>query len=218
MGEIFKPEEIVEIQLWDWLKVSSFYVNKIYFNRKNVLNAEVFTTIGINKKPDFIINGNFGYGEEYIAVEIKDNKKRRNVLDAGKILDIYYFNYATNKTKYFINSKEIKLDYFLVATQDSKKGYLYENETFVKAEESKNESKKYVANLGIIPKIEGNETHQYVRGLWSSINRLMDVNVFINKPAIGILISENERPKMMVKKLIVDKNKKERWAQRWIQL
>ena len=102
------PEEESEIVLWDWLKTKGINVKEVYFNRINKLNAPTFQTSGLNKKPDFIVKIDRGYGTEFIAIEIKNTKNSRNVHDSGKIL-LYYENFILKKTKYLIDGKEIEV-------------------------------------------------------------------------------------------------------------
>jgi hypothetical protein len=106
-------EKEVEIILWDWLRTKGINIKQIYFNRKNILNSPIFNTSGINEKPDFIISFDRGFGIEYIGIEIKCCDKSKNVHDSGKIL-LYYENYFSQKTKYFIEGKEIKIKHFAV--------------------------------------------------------------------------------------------------------
>lgn len=203
-----KPEEKVELILWDWLKVKSKYIKEIYFNRVNKLNALTFQTKGINKKPDFIIK----YLNKFIAIEIKDQEKSKNVLDAGKILDVYYYNYIKNKTKYLIDNQEIEIFGFVVATGNSKKGFLFKDEELKLAKDSSNKSKRYVASIGLIPKIEGDKSHVFVRDLWARHNRIDESN---KKPLLGIVISKGIYPYIFCKKF--DYNKK-KWGQRFFEL
>jgi len=207
-------EDKIEIILWDWLKTKGQNILKIYFNRKNKLNAPTFKTKGINKKPDFLIKIDRGFGIEFIAVEIKDNTKSKNILDSGKILDIYYENFINKKTKYFIDNKQIRINHFVIATQSSPLGFLFKKEKIKIAKESQNKSKKYVASIGLIPQSEGDLSHQFIRNLWSRHNRIKLKEI---KPSIVILIGIE--PSIFIK-IFVDwlKDKKPKWGQRFWQI
>jgi len=205
-----KPEEKVEIILFDWLITKSKNVKNVYFNRKNVLNISTFQTKGINKKPDFIVE--LAKGKEFLALEIKDEKHSKSILDAGKILDVYYKNYVEGKTKYFINKKEIKINHFGVASGSSMKGYLFDSEKIICVNDNKNKSKRFVASIGLIPKIEGDRSHVFVRELWARINRLEN---YERKPSLGILISKGIYPYLFCKKYFINKK---RWSQAFIEL
>ena len=116
-----KPEEKVEIILWAWLKTKGKFIEEIYFNRINKLNAPIFTTKGINKKPDLIVKINDGFGIKYYALEVKNSSHSKNILQSYKILWKYHHNYITKKTIYLINNKEIKLKGLLIATNKDRK-------------------------------------------------------------------------------------------------
>lgn len=186
------PESEVEIILWDWLMTKGKYIKKIYFNRKNELEAPTFTTTGLNKKPDFVIEINRGYGKEYIAVEIKDNKKSAQVYDAGKIL-MYYNNYRIGTTKYYINNEEIKISYFVIATQGSVESKLLNEtrDTQVDINSLHNGREKQVA-FGNEPKYEWNGSSQFLRNLFATFRQYRKDNDLkdIGGSGIGILTSE----------------------------
>ncbi len=218
--EEIKPEKRVEIILWNWLKMKSSNFKEVYFNNsKNLLSWKYFTTKGKQFKPDLLISFLYYGKEEWIAVEVKDNSKDKNVLDGKKIGDTYYLDYIKGETKYIVEDKEIKVNHFVVATQSSLLGYLFDKENFNYVKDSKNDSKRLVSKLGLIPNKEGDKTQQYVRDLWGVIKRIYEKNDYKIKPSVGVLISdENGCPRIMVKKWIESKNKSPRWSQRWIQI
>ena len=208
-----KPEEKAEIVIWDWLKTKSQYVEEIYFNRKNKLGCKTFSVQGNIRKPDLIIKFNSGFGMKYVVVEVKSSKHSKNILDSRKIID-YYFLYVRKETKYFINDEEIKIDHFIIATENSKLGYLFKNEKLIdNLEDKESKSKHYATSIGIIPRFEGNRTFEFVRGLW---NWFKDIRKeFEIKCGLGILIADvndNNKPKMMISSY--NENKK-RWGQRF---
>lgn len=190
-----KPEEETEIILWVWLKTRGKYVKEIYFNRINQLNAPVFTTTGINKKPDFLIKIDRGYGIEFIAVEIKDNNRSAQVYDAGKIF-MYYENYVNKNTIYYINNEEIKINYFLIATQGSVEAKLFNKSRELQLESNVwDHSDRYSqVNFGNEPSLEWNGTSQFLRNIFSTFRTYRkDKNIIkIGGPAIGILTSKIE--------------------------
>lgn len=225
----FKPEEQVEIILWDWLKTKGSFVKEIYFNRKNKINAPIFNTKGEkSEKPDLLINIDRGYGSEFIAVEVKDNSKRKDILDAHKIMR-YHSNYRLGFTKYFVNDIEIKISYFLIATINSLKGHLFnlddEGKMINNLLESGNDQwKKTLAKYGQEPKFEYAGTAQNQRTLFSMFRE--ERKKFDNEkaPAIGILISEiindkgevNELPFMFIMNYNdYNSNFKKRWGCRF---
>jgi len=214
MEEQFKPEEKAEIIIWDWLKTKGENVEEIYFNRKNKLGWKTFFVKGIQKKPDFIICINNGWGLKYIAIEVKSCDKSKNILDANKILD-YWSYYVKKETQYYLeeNKQEIKIEYFLIATDNSKKGYLFENEDIKDNFDSVSKSKNYVASIGLIPRYEGSRTFEFIRTLWNTYANFR--KEFEEKCGIGILIADiadNFFPKMMISHYNINKK---RWSQRW---
>jgi hypothetical protein len=190
-----KPEEETEIILYNWLKEKGAYVQEIYFNRMNKINAPVFTTTGVNKKPDFVIKINRGYGEEYIAVEIKDNNRSAQVYDAGKIL-MYYDNYLTGETIYYINNKSIKISYFLIATQGSIEAKLFNKSRELQLESNiwDHSDRATQVNWGNEPSLEWNGTSQFFRNLLSTFRtyRKDKKIIKLGGPGLGILTSKIE--------------------------
>jgi len=209
-----KPEERAEIILWDWLKTKGKFVNEIYFNRVNKLNAPVFTTKGINRKPDFIIKINRGFGEEYIALEIKTGSDR-NIHDSNKIL-MYYENYIKHDTKYYINDKEINIQHFCVASLNSINGCLFNSSDWISnLNMSSDVYRNQSSEFGFLPEWETQRTSDYQRRLWSEW-RNFKRRIHLERkelPSIGILIGErfSKNPNLFI--MWWTKNKK--WGQRW---
>lgn len=215
-----KNEEKTEIILWDWLIKNKQYIKEIYFNRVNQLDCKTFTTKGINEKPDFVICLDRGFGVEYMAVEIKPINSSRAIHDAGKIL-MYYENYITNKTKYFIDGNEIKINHFAVATENSPNGKLFAEDDFlITNTDSTDDWRKTNAKLKHIPEQEYQRTSDFQRRLWSEwrgLKRRIKQNK--NLPSIGIIISnpnKDNNPYLftMIWKDWLDK----KWGQRFYRL
>ncbi len=215
-----KPEEEVEIILWDWLKPTKYNnIKEIYFNRINKINAPTFQTKGLNKKPDFIILLNRGFGNEYMVVEIKDASKTINILKGTKILD-YYKNYISNKTKYYINENEIKIHHFSIATQQSKNGTL-----FFEDNELIENDKKDLVKMGILSNKEYRRNKDYIRGLFNGFKELRkEFNLKdIKSSSLGILISNpgtKENYPYYQTVIYVDwiKRNNIKWGQRFLKL
>lgn len=208
-----KPEEKAEIILWDWLITKSKFVEEVFFNRKNKLNAPVFTTKGINKKPDFIIKINNGYEIKYYAIEVKSADNSKNIIQSSKIIDLYLKNYNSNKTRYFIKEKKIKLNGFLIASDKSKFGHLFKEESWIdNTSKDAGLSKFQVATkYKIIPKKEGSRTFEFIRILWDNYAKIRENT----KLDVGIIIGnfeDNFSPYIMITNFYY---KKERWSQRW---
>ena len=184
-----KPEEEVEIILWDWLKTRSENVQEVYFNRRNKLNWKVFTTSELNKKPDLIVK----ISEGFIAIEVKNGGVNRNIFNSFKILNIYYKNFTNGKTKYFIDNKEIKIDYFVVATQFSRFGKIFYDDTKIidNIDKGQNDAwRKMSAKSKTLPRCEYEKTRNFLRMLWSLFRDFRNKNDSNIKPGLGILISD----------------------------
>ena len=231
-----KPEEKVEIILWDWLKKEKNV--EVYFNRKNKLGWKKFTTKGrSNEKPDLVVNFlNKFSGKEYIAIEVKDGGTNRNIFDSFKIFNTYYKNYVENKTKYFIDNQEIKINHFVVATQFSKLGKIFYDDTELIDNINKGQNddwRNMSAKSKTLPRCEYEKTRNFLRSLWSLFRPFRNKNKQIVKPSLGILISDiviNFHPKeleiqsgMIGKPLLEimrykDWGKKHQWQQNIIRL
>jgi len=213
-----KPEEQAEIKIWDWLNKRSDKIKEIYFNRKNKINAPIFQTKGNNKKPDFILLIDNGCNGEYAAVEVKPIGRSRTIYDAGKIID-YYKNYINGKTKYYINKKEIKINHFAIATDNSEEGFLFKKQY----EDKVKENKGYLVRLGLLPKYEHIGTMRFLRKLWSDFDRERKLlNITKTKsPSLGILMSNpqiDNKPHLLTVIYVDWLNKKPGWGQRFIKL
>ena len=210
-----RPEEQAEIILWDWLKTKGKFVERIYFNRKNLLNWGTFRVVGDTKIPDFIIIMNDGYSTRYYAIEVKPSNNSKDILKASKILDSYSKNYLKQKTEYFIGEEKIELNGFLIATDKSPEGHLFKTESWIDNTLKEEGESKYNAavNYKLIPKKEGNRTFEFVRFLWQIYGEFR--NDYNKKLDIGIVLGnaeEENSPYMMITNFYEKKN---RWTQRW---
>jgi len=214
-----KPEEQAEIILWDWLKTKSQFVEEVYFNRINKLNSPVFTTKGINKKPDLIIKINRGYGIEFIATEVKSSEQSKNIHDAQKIID-YYKKYITKKTKYFIDGEEIQINHFVVATENSPKGYLFMDEiNIIDNTKSNDVWRKTNSKYKLEPQKEYSLTSMFVRSLWANFRFFRKEHEDLGDyPSLGILMSNFAEKDFSPYLMIMNYNnhlKKSKWGARW---
>ena len=218
-----KPEEEAEIILWEWL-IKGRNVKEIYFNKKNELNG-VFSVKGTRgRKPDLVLKIDRGFGEEYIAIEVKSSKRGKDVYDACKILD-YYEEYFIGKAKYFIEKEKIKISHFAIATNESPNGHLLkeEKDIFDNYKDSENlEYKKFLVDTGCYPQIEYYSTGLYLRILWANWRRLRKKLDFNKAPSIGILMtdlrSKLKEPFLFTMIFVDWLSKKPSWGQRFLQL
>ena len=192
-----RPEEKVELMLWDWLNKNEYV--EIYFNRKNKLGWKKFNVKGKSRgKPDLIIEFFDKFkGKQYIAVEVKDGGTNRNVLDASKIFSKYYLNYIKGKTNYLIDENKIAINHFIVATQFSPFGKIMFNDNIIVDNIDKgnnDEWRSMSAQNKTLPRCEFEKTRIYTRSLWAMLrefrNNKKNKNKFILKPSLGVLVSD----------------------------
>ena len=199
-----KPEAQIEIMLWDWLKTKSKYLKEVYFNNsKNALGWKYFTVKGDQHKPDLVVSFDKGFGLEYIAIEVKDNKKNAQVYDATKIINLYYENQMNNLTTYFIEDNPIKIKYFLIATQGSKEGkILNTNDIIISNRFDFGGHRENLVNFGNEPEYEWSDTSQFTRNLFNSFKQYRNKHKLtkLGGEAIGILTT-NIEPKEEMKSL-----------------
>jgi len=183
-----KPEEKVEIKIGVWLMQNGC---DVYFNRKSkkfdilIPNYKIFKTIGSAKKPDIIFKSN--KTNQYLAIELKDASKTINLRKGVKIKE-YYCDYVKGITKYIINEKEIEIKQFLIGSQFSTEGHLFNNEGgFINSLASPKEGKRFAAKIGVIPNFEYNRTHDLIRQLWQDWN----LKIKDKKAGMGILVSDS---------------------------
>lgn len=230
-----KPEEKVEIILWDWLKTKGENIVKIYFNRKNILNCKTFKVIGTKgSKPDLLFSFKDFNKTRFVAIEIKDGDTNRNVFDSNKIFSKYYLDYIKNKAKYYILDKKIKIDFFVVATQYSIFGKLIKEDNRIIDNIDKGQNDKWrsmSAKSKTLPRCEYTRTSDFLRNLWANFREWRNKNECKNFPALGILTSDilkNFHPTelkiqsgmkgkpMLLTMRYIDWMKKPQWMQNYI--
>lgn len=215
-----RKERGVEIKLYNWIKSNASNKVEIFFNSINEVGCVIFTTRGKVNKPDLIIKVDRGFGNEYIAIEVKTSDTDRNVLDSGKILD-YYLDYVTKETAYYINCEEIKIKYFVVATENSINGFLFKNESNIVNNLTYKPQTKMLAEMGILPSMEYERTRQFTRDLVATFSRFRKNIELTEKPSLGILTSDfwkDKSPYLFVISYIDYLGKKSKWGQRFIKI
>ena len=200
-----KPEVTAEIMLSSWLQSNGV---QVWYNRKikELNNQNIFKVQGQSrKKPDMIIYSQIL--NKYGAIEIKPGLISKEIYDATKIIE-YQRNYKEGKTKYYLEGKEINIDFFMIATRHSVNGHLFENES---KEIPKEEWLKTLLKIRTEPLIEYNKTKQFLRQLWSSWRKEREKY----EPGVGILLSScldsvESRPKIFYQTY-----ENNRWNVRW---
>lgn len=200
--KVVKSEERAEIIIFDWLKNEGCSVLDIYFNRSNKINAKIFQTSGLNKKPDFVIKIDRGYGVEYIAVEVKPAFSSKNIHRGKKILD-YYENYLLGQTKYLIEKKPIKISHFVLVSDQCINSRLFDYDPIVFDNLQCNDHWRQTnAKYNLEPKKEYSRTSDYVRGLWEDFKRLREKYNLkkLGGSSLGIIMNDidSKKPHLMI--------------------
>jgi hypothetical protein len=163
-------EENVKYLLSSWLHIFGV---QAYWEKKNRWNYPLFLKDGANK-PDLLIKNKTN--NRIFVIEVKD-------ADGGNMNVNNSFtqicSYAKDDEQYYIDSETIHPCGYLVATQNSLKGYLFNNETI----RPPGEGRKFSIMRGQTPIIEYNDTFQFIRLLWRNA-KAMEINL-----PTGILIS-----------------------------
>jgi hypothetical protein len=109
-------------KLADWI---SEYDWEVYYNQKNKSGYDIFR--GPSKKPDLLLKKN-GYN---VLVEVKPGTKHKQILDGYQKTIDYAGQYWTGRqTDYYRDGKDesLEIDAFVLATQYSMDGFLYQKE------------------------------------------------------------------------------------------
>jgi len=205
---MIKPETKTEIKLADW-----FYQNNIlvWHNRKikELQNTNIFKTVSkTNKKPDMVIYSNLI--KKYIALEIKDATKSKSVLEAGKIIN-YQNDYKNKKTFYYIDRNEIQIDSFLIATNFSRYGKLFDEDEIVFPSDEKFRKLNRIRKLE--PSKEYIKSKQFLRNLWATWKTNGRTKEDLG---IGILLSSALEDDELQQPMIFDlEHNGIKWRKRW---
>lgn len=188
-GERMKPEERGKLIISTWLNQNNI---KVYWEQKNQFNYPIFKIKGKIKRGADILFYSDNLNQ-WIIIEFKSTNNAE-IRKAKKI--IQYYNDLINKDiEYFIDNKKINPSIFLVATEHSKLGFLSDNEIIYKIIDEE------TSKIWGTPKIEYIKTHQFYRDLiydWKNPNPNF---------SLGILLGENDIPKIMIKTYNIYRNK-----------
>lgn len=179
MSSTVAPEDAAKHELTEWLQQDGLTV---YWEKDNAFNYPTFRIENVRERPDLVIEGE----DITVAVEMKDASSKSNVYDSLFQLHRYWRHYSTDAHQYVAEGRPIDIDGFVVGTQYSLSGHLYENdvETILPAE-NYGDGRKRAIRIGELPSCEYNMTEQFIRLLWRGAKR-SDVS---NTPAIGALLS-----------------------------
>lgn len=97
---------------------------KVYYNQKNNDNRPIFHA-NSNSKPDILLEKN----KIKVLVEVKPGNKHRDILDGYQQLVGYAGEYHIGRVQYDVEKrKNININAFVLATQYSLSGFLYNDE------------------------------------------------------------------------------------------
>ena len=202
-----KPEVIAEIILSSWLQSNNI---QVWYNRKikELNNKNIFKVQGESKKkPDMIIYSQIL--NKYGAVEIKPGENNKEVRDGMKIVTKYQKEYKEGKTKYYIERKEININFFVIATKHSKEGHLFNEEKKVKPHDE--EWHKVLLKTKSEPPEEYDMTKSFLRTLWTIWREEREKD----EPGVGILLSSCLDGVESKPKIFYQTYENNRWNVRW---
>lgn len=209
-----KPEVKTEIMLSSWLQTNNI---PVWYNRKikELNNQNIFKVQGESrKKPDMVIYSKIL--NKYGAIEIKPTTFDKTIYSAAKIITTYLKEYKENKIKYYIEGKEININFFIIATKFSIDGHLFESED---KSYPNDEGWHYILQkTKNEPPYEYNKSKQFLRQLWDEWRRN---NRGKFEPGIGILLSScldgiESKPKIFYQTYEYNiRKRKIMWNVRW---
>lgn len=201
-----KPETETEIILNSWLQTNNI---PIWHNRKikELNNRNIFKTQGESKKkPDMIIYSKIL--NKYGTIEIKPGATNKDIYEASKIIR-YQKEYKEGKTKYYIEGKEININFFIIATRHSINGHLFESE--IKEYPHDEKWHKVQQKTKSEPPYEYDKSKHFLRHLWAIWRQERGKD----EPGIGILLSSCLDSVESEPKLFYQTYENNRWNVRW---
>lgn len=174
-----KKEDMVLTEIAEWIQKQGI---KILQDHKRENNISVFKIRGDLHKPDLI-----ALSKENTAIEVKIGDKTNSLGTNSGILK-YFTNYCEGKSVYFDEqNRPIKIDNFVLATRNSIRGMLKDEEKeYIDPDKDKEERRLWVKK-GWYPEIEYAATHEILRsGLWQQIDRERYNNCGVG---LGVLLS-----------------------------
>ena len=172
------PEDQVRITLSNWIKRDDVTV---YWDREHNYGFSTFTP-GQRARPDLLVDG----PSKTYAIEVKTGNNSSKIHDALPQLVNYWAAVVDGETDYRVSGKPVEIDAFLLATQHSPAGRLYdaEGESDV-LRTGTSEGRQRAVQAGQLPTREFNATERIIRAVWRfSKDRRPDA-----KLGIGALLS-----------------------------
>jgi len=188
-------EKDTMLVLSNWM--SHFNID-VWWNQKNE-HYPVFHTKG-RKRSDLLIKSN----NNYYVIECKNANHKKNIYDSFfQLLD-----YSIDTTVYLINKKPVITSGFLLATEHSINGHLFDPKYDVlMTMEDFGEGRRFAVNKGEIPKTEYSMTEAICRMLWRGIYKYN-----IEYP-IGVLLSNKLNDEHSANPLLLIKHGKYQYMQ-----
>ena len=184
-------EKAVMLVLSRWM--SNFDI-KIWWNQKNEHGYPVFNTKG-RKRSDLLISTN----NKYYVIECKHSEHKKNIYDAFfQLLD-----YSISETVYMVNKIPYNIDGYLLATEHSINGHLFNPKYDVlMTEKDFSENRMWAVRAGEIPRTEYSMTEAICRLLWRGV-----LKYNIEYP-VGVLLSDKLNNPAAIKPLLLMKHGK----------
>jgi len=159
VDEDIGPEDQVRLTLSRWL---TQHGARVYWDRSHSYGYNTFSP-GQQARPDLLIEGQFNR----FAVEVKVGNDSSDIHDALPQIVNYWESVVDGETNYTVDGKEIDIDGFLLATENSPFGRLYraEGESDVLRTET-GDGRRIAVENGHLPERESNASERIIRAVW----------------------------------------------------
>lgn len=152
-------EDKVRLELSRWFKNSGA---DVYWDRDHSYGWGTFDP-GTAARPDLIV---MAENKNY-ALEVKPGGDSSKIHDALPQLVNYWVDVVDGKANYTVAGKRVEIDAFLLATDNSPMGRLYQSEGESDVLRSDfSEGRMRAVSVGQLPQKEFNATERIVRALW----------------------------------------------------
>lgn len=188
------PEHRAKQNLTTWLED---YGARVWWEERNQYDHKVFTierAADTGGRPDLLIE----IEDVALVVEFKTGNAGGQLCRALAQLHRYWLEHITHEQTFIAGGREIAIDGFLTATQQTPDGHLFprydEPEPLVFDDMS--DGRQAAVNAGDLPAAEYPMTEQHIRTLWQLAKEQKDnISVSDATPYIGSLLSDAVLPR-----------------------
>lgn len=172
------PEDEVRLRLSQWLRSAGA---DVYWDRDHSYGWGTFDP-GSAARPDLLV---MGPGRNY-AIEVKPGDESSAIHDALPQLVNYWEMVIDGESEYRVDGQSVSIDAFLLATNNSPAGRLYDGEGESDVlRTGYSEGRQKAVSVGQVPAREFNATERVIRAVWRfSKDRRPDASL-----GIGALLS-----------------------------